>query len=76
MMLSVACLVQFALALWIDRRHDGGIDDAYRPLIWVVWYPAAFWVISAVSTIVGFPKALFRRSGRRARWVSPDRGFR
>lgn len=76
MMLSVACLVQFALALWIDRRHDGGIDDAYRPLIWVIWYPAAFWVISAVSTIVGFPKALFRRSGRRARWVSPDRGFR
>ncbi|MBR0648615.1 poly-beta-1,6 N-acetyl-D-glucosamine synthase [Roseomonas terrae] len=76
MILSVACLLQFAVALWIDRRHERGTGEAYRPLIWVIWYPAAFWVISAASTVAGFPKALFRRSGRRARWVSPDRGFR
>lgn len=76
MVLSVACLVQFAVSLWIDRRHERGTGQTYRPLIWVIWYPVAFWMISGVSTVVGFPKTLFRRGGQRARWNSPDRGFR
>jgi biofilm PGA synthesis N-glycosyltransferase PgaC len=48
----------------------------WRPLLWVIWYPVAFWLLSAASTAVGFPRALVRRQGRRARWTSPDRGFR
>jgi biofilm PGA synthesis N-glycosyltransferase PgaC len=76
MMLSVACLVQFAVALAIDRRHEPPGAQVWRPLLWVIWYPAAFWLLSAASTAVGFPRALVRRQGRRARWTSPDRGFR
>ncbi|MBB5688004.1 poly-beta-1,6 N-acetyl-D-glucosamine synthase [Roseomonas alkaliterrae] len=76
MVLSVACLVQFCVALWIDRRHEVSNAQAFRPLLWVIWYPVAFWMLTAASAAVGFPRAVFRRSGRRARWTSPDRGFR
>lgn len=76
MVLSVACLAQFGVALWVDRRYEPEGAANYRPLLWVIWYPVAFWVLSAASTAWGFPRALLRRDGRRARWVSPDRGFR
>jgi biofilm PGA synthesis N-glycosyltransferase PgaC len=42
----------------------------------MIWYPFAFWVINTVSTVVAFPKVLLRSQGKRARWVSPDRGIR
>ena len=73
MVLSVACLAQFAVALFIDRRHEPARAQAFRPLLWVIWYPAAFWMLSAASTAAGFPRALLRRDGARARWTSPDR---
>lgn len=76
MVLSVACLAQFTVSLWVDRRHEPGGAVAFRPLLWVIWYPAVFWSLSAAATAVGFPQALLRRQGRRARWTSPDRGFR
>ena len=76
MVLSVACLVQFTVSLWVDRRHEPGGAVAFRPLLWVIWYPAVFWGLSAAATAIGFPRALLRRQGRRARWTSPDRGFR
>lgn len=75
MVLSVACLIQFGIALWVDRQHEPAQAQAFRPLLWVIWYPAAFWLLSAMATAVGFPRALLRRGGR-ARWTSPDRGFR
>ena len=76
MVLSVACMVQFAVSLWVDRRHEPHRRETLRPLLWVIWYPAVFWCLSAAATAVGFPRALVRREGRRARWTSPDRGFR
>jgi tetratricopeptide (TPR) repeat protein len=76
MVLSVACLVQFLISLWVDRRHEPHRIETFRPMFWVIWYPAAFWCLSAAATVVGFPRALLRRDGRRARWTSPDRGFR
>lgn len=76
MVLSVSCLVQFLIALAIDRRYEPEGVKAFRPLFWIIWYPAAFWVLTSLAVLVGFPRALMRRSGHRARWVSPDRGFR
>ena len=76
MVLSVACLVQFCVSLWVDRRHEPHRAETFRPMLWVIGYPAAFWCLSAAATAVGFPRALLRRDGRRARWTSPDRGFR
>ena len=74
--LSVACLVQFSVALFIDRRHEPANGQALRPMLWIIWYPAAFWLLSAASAAAGFPRAVLRRRGARARWTSPDRGFR
>jgi biofilm PGA synthesis N-glycosyltransferase PgaC len=76
MVLSVACLVQFVVSLWVDRPYEPATARPYRPVFWVIWYPLVFWTLSAAATAVGFPRAIFRRGGRRARWTSPDRGFR
>ncbi|MEO6698789.1 MAG: poly-beta-1,6-N-acetyl-D-glucosamine synthase [Paraperlucidibaca sp.] len=71
--LGATCLFQFAVSKWMDSRYDQGLGRNYY---WMVWYPLVFWIITTLSTIVAFPKVLFRRTGQRARWVSPDRGVR
>ncbi len=35
-----------------------------------------FWLVSLFTTLVSFPKVLFRQHQKRARWVSPDRGIK
>ena len=71
--LAITCLVQFLISLWIDKRYDDG--RFFRNYFWVIWYPIFFWVLSVMTTVVAVPKALFNRN-KRARWVSPDRGFK
>jgi biofilm PGA synthesis N-glycosyltransferase PgaC len=63
--------LQFAVSLRIDSRYEKGLSRYYY---WMIWYPLAFWLISLLTSIVGLPKALFKKRGRRATWVSPDRG--
>ncbi len=70
-LLGATCLLQFAFSKWLDSHYDRGLGRNYY---WMVWYPAVFWVINVAATAVAFPKALGRREGKRARWVSPDRG--
>jgi len=69
--LGLTCLLQFAVSLSIDSRYEKGLGRCYY---WMIWYPLAFWLISMLTSIAGLPKALFKRRGRRATWVSPDRG--
>lgn len=71
--LGVTCLVQFALSKWMDSRYESRLGRNYY---WMIWYPLVFWMINICSTIVAFPKVLLRRQGKRARWVSPDRGIK
>lgn len=71
--LGATCLLQFAVSKWLDSRYDRGLGRNYY---WMIWYPLVFWIINIGSTIVAFPKVLLRGEGKRARWVSPDRGFR
>lgn len=71
--LCATCLVQFVLGFLLDARYERGMGRIYY---WVIWYPMAFWAISAVAAIFAFPKALRKRPGTRAVWVSPDRGWR
>ena len=47
-----------------------------RSLFWVVWYPAGFWLLQALTAIVGVPKAILRNRSLRGVWISPDRGLR
>jgi biofilm PGA synthesis N-glycosyltransferase PgaC len=72
-LLGITCLMQFAISKWLDSRYDQGLGRNYY---WMIWYPLVFWLINIASTIVAFPKVLFRHEGKRARWVSPDRGIR
>lgn len=71
--LGITCLIQFALSKWMDSRYESRLGRNYY---WMIWYPLVFWMINICSTIVAFPKVLLRRQGKRARWVSPDRGVK
>jgi biofilm PGA synthesis N-glycosyltransferase PgaC len=73
LILGATCLLQFALSKWLDSRYDRGLGRNYY---WMIWYPLVFWVINIATTVVAYPRVLLRRTGQRARWVSPDRGFR
>jgi len=69
--LGLTCLTQFAIAMKIDSRYDMGAGKHYY---WMIWYPIFFWMITMGMTVWAAPKALFKRKGVRAVWVSPDRG--
>lgn len=71
--LGVTCLTQFLLSLVVDRRYEARIGRNYY---WMIWYPIAYWLINTLTTVVAFPKALLKRRGERAVWISPDRGLR
>jgi poly-beta-1,6-N-acetyl-D-glucosamine synthase len=72
-LLGFTCLLQFVVALVIDRRYEPGIGRYYY---WLIWYPLAYWLISIFTTVAGLFRALTRRRGVKATWVSPDRGIR
>ncbi|NBU25158.1 MAG: poly-beta-1,6 N-acetyl-D-glucosamine synthase [Gammaproteobacteria bacterium] len=71
--LGSVCLLQFAVGAWLDGRYDTRLG---RNGYYMIWYPLVFWVIHFAATVVAYPKVVFRGSGRRARWVSPDRGIK
>lgn len=73
LILGTTCLLQFALSKGLDSRYDRGLGRNYY---WMIWYPLVFWIINIATTIAAYPKVLRRRDGKRARWVSPDRGVR
>jgi biofilm PGA synthesis N-glycosyltransferase PgaC len=73
LILGATCMLQFFLSQWLDGRYERGLGRYYY---WMIWYPLVFWIISTASTIVAYPRALQRSGGKRARWVSPDRGVR
>jgi biofilm PGA synthesis N-glycosyltransferase PgaC len=71
--LGVICLTQFFVSLLVDRRYETRIGRNYY---WMIWYPLAYWLINTATSIVALPRALMKPKGRRAVWVSPDRGLR
>ncbi|AOS43632.1 Poly-beta-1,6-N-acetyl-D-glucosamine synthase [Lacunisphaera limnophila] len=71
LLLSLVFLVQSSVSLAIDRRIEPGI---FRHFIWLIWYPLAYWLLSAATTFVGFLKVTFGAKRRSGTWVSPDRG--
>ncbi len=73
LVLAMVCLLQFAVSILIDRRYE---KDLWKTLFWTVWYPMVFWLVSLFTTLVSFPRVLFKQHQKRARWVSPDRGIK
>jgi biofilm PGA synthesis N-glycosyltransferase PgaC len=71
--IGTTCLMQIGLSLILDRHYDQRLGRVY---FWMIWYPLAFWVLSAATTVVAVPKILRRKRTTRAIWVSPDRGIK
>lgn len=71
--LAAMCLLQTFLALKLDSRYDRRL---FRTYMWSIWYPIAFWLLNTFTAVTAFPKTLARGKGKRAVWVSPDRGVR
>ncbi len=69
--LATVCLAQFMVSLIIESRYEKRL---LRSFFWVIWYPFFFWFLTLATSLVGFPKAVLRQRGKRAVWVSPDRG--
>ncbi|HVL56007.1 MAG TPA: poly-beta-1,6-N-acetyl-D-glucosamine synthase [Burkholderiaceae bacterium] len=73
LVLAAACLLQITVSVAIDLRYDQRLG---RNLAWVVWYPAVYWTLHMMTTIVAVPKVLLGGRRKRAMWKSPDRGVR
>ncbi|MED1472097.1 poly-beta-1,6-N-acetyl-D-glucosamine synthase [Bacillus salipaludis] len=73
--LSFICLVQFFVALYIERNYEKGI---LKFLLWGIWYPILYWHINALLVIMALPKGLMilkKNKKQFATWESPDRGL-
>ena len=71
-LLGTTCLIQFAVSFLIESRYE---ENILRYYYWMVWFPIVYWVINVLAAIIGLPRAVFRKKGRNATWVSPDRGL-
>ncbi len=69
--IGTTCLLQMLLSMLLERRYDSRL---LRYFVWTIWYPFGFWMVNMLTIVVALPKVIFRQSGMRARWVSPDRG--
>lgn len=69
--LTYVNVIQFTLSLLIDSRYE---KKNLLYVIFLSWYPVAYWIINAIVAVVAFPKAVKRKKGEFATWSSPDRG--
>ena len=72
-LLGITCLIQFAVSLSIESSYEKNIWKYY---FWMIWFPIAYWLINVIAVVLGIPRALSRKKGTPATWVSPDRGIR
>ena len=73
--LGAACLAQFSVGLIIDSHYER--RGLFRHLFWAIWYPAVYWLINAVTTVVAVPRGIAHYGRTRyAVWRSPGRKLR
>jgi len=76
MLLCVTCLIQFWVSLAIDSIYEKRSGSSAQHYYWMIWYPIVYWLINVGTTINGCIKALRKKKGQRAVWVTLDRGLR
>ena len=76
MLLSLTCLIQFGVSLFIDSHYESRTGGVARYYYWMVWYPIVYWIINVGTTIFGSIRAIKKKRGQRAVWVTVDRGLR
>ena len=69
--MAITCVIQFSIGLLFDARYDKSLR---KLIVWLIWYPAVYWIVNMIVTVIAFPKALLKRKGTLAVWESPDRG--
>lgn len=72
-LLGFTCLLQFVVSLRLDGRYEQRTTARYY--YWMIWYPLVYWLLNVLTSVVALPKALLKRRGERAVWISPDRGL-
>ena len=72
LLIAFTSMTQIGIAMKIDARYD---HQLWRNYFYAIWYPIAFWILSMLTTIVAFPRALLRDDNRLGKWDSPDRGL-
>ena len=72
-LIGTTCLLQIMTSMFLDRRYDHRI---FRHYFWMIWYPLAYWMLNMATTVWAIPKVFARKRGKRAVWISPDRGLR
>ena len=70
--LAVVCMVQFIVALCLERRYDKGI---FKYMVSAAWYPIIYWIVNGLVALMALPGTLFRKKKKLATWKSPDRGI-
>ena len=74
-LLSITCLFQFGISLFIDSRYEARAGGLGRYYFWIIWYPVAYWAIGVSTNLVGVARALRRKRGVPAIWGASDRGL-
>lgn len=74
-LLSMTCLFQFGISLFIDSRYEARAGGLGRYYFWIIWYPVAYWAIGVSTNLVGVARALRRKRGVPAIWGASDRGL-
>ena len=71
--LTLTYFAQALVSVLLESRYERGM---LRSLFWMIWYPLAFWMLSAVTTAVALPRVLSQPKKEHTTWISPDRGLR
>jgi len=71
--LTLTSFAQALVCALLESRYERGM---LRSLFWMIWYPLAFWMLSAVTTAVALPRVLSQPKKEHTTWISPDRGLR
>ncbi|OGM17710.1 poly-beta-1,6 N-acetyl-D-glucosamine synthase [Candidatus Woesebacteria bacterium RBG_19FT_COMBO_47_8] len=71
--LALLCLTCYLTSFMIDRVYEKGLMAKYY--FWIIWYPAFYWIISALAAVEGLINVIFKRKGVTSKWMSPDRGI-
>lgn len=71
--LSFICLIQFVVAMLLDKKYDEKLLKYY---LWAIWYPTFYWYFNAFVILRAIVKIIFKDKNKKfATWESPDRGL-
>ncbi len=71
-LLATVCLLQMICGVCVDSKYD---KTMYKIIPWLIWYPAIYWLVNCLVTVIAMPKAVFKKKSALAVWESPDRGI-